>query len=65
MPVPKQRHNKSRRDRRRVNQKLKTKKLQKCPKCGYFIIPHKVCPKCGYYKGREVINVLKKNKNGK
>jgi len=65
MPVPKQRHNKSRRDRRRVNQKLTAKKLQKCPKCGTFITPHRVCSKCGYYKGREVINVLKKNKNGK
>ena len=60
MPVPKQRHNKSRRDRRRVNQKLNPKNTQKCSKCGAFIMPHRVCPKCGYYKGREVINVLKK-----
>jgi len=23
-------------------------------------VPHKACPKCGYYKGKEVIDTMKK-----
>ncbi len=68
MPNPKQRHNKSRRNRRRSGQiknKITPKKLQKCPKCGAFVLPHRVCPECGYYKGREMVNVLKVKKNKK
>ena len=29
-------------------------------KCGQPILPHQVCFNCGFYKGREVINTLKK-----
>jgi large subunit ribosomal protein L32 len=60
MAVPKQRHTKSRRDKRRANIFLKTPNLTTCPKCGKPILPHSVCPNCGYYKGVEVIDVLKK-----
>ena len=34
--------------------------LAVCPKCGKKIRPYTVCQHCGYYKGREVIDVLKK-----
>jgi len=34
--------------------------LSKCPKCGQPALPHTACFNCGYYKGREVIDVLKK-----
>lgn len=39
---------------------LKAPFLTKCPKCGKPVLPHTVCLNCGYYKGREVIDVLKK-----
>ena len=60
MAVPKQRHTKSRRDKRRANIFLKSPVLTKCPKCGKLVLPYRVCKNCGYYKGREVIDVLKK-----
>lgn len=60
MAVPKQRHTKSRRDKRRANIYLETSSLTTCPKCGKKVLPHTVCSYCGYYKGREVIDVLKK-----
>ena len=31
-----------------------------CPKCGKAVLAHTVCQNCGYYKGKEVIDVLKK-----
>lgn len=60
MAVPKQRHTKSRRDKRRANIFLKAPVLNKCEKCGKLKLPHVVCWNCGYYKGEEVIDVLKK-----
>ena len=60
MAVPKQRHTKSRRNKRRGNIFLKTSTLTTCPKCGKPVLPYMVCLNCGYYKGREVIDVLKK-----
>ncbi len=39
---------------------LKAAFLTKCPKCGKPAPPHSVCPNCGFYKGREVIDVMKK-----
>jgi large subunit ribosomal protein L32 len=60
MGVPKQRHTKSRRDKRRMHIFLKAPTLAKCPKCGKPVLPHTVCQNCGYYKGVEVIDVLEK-----
>jgi len=60
MPVPKSRHTKSKRDRRRAHIFLKHPPLVICSKCGRKILPHTVCPYCGYYKKREVIDVLGK-----
>ena len=60
MPVPRQRHTKSRRNRGRSHQALKVLNLGKCPKCGQPIRPHQACKNCGTYQGREVIDVLKK-----
>jgi large subunit ribosomal protein L32 len=34
--------------------------LAVCSKCGQQILPHRACPNCGSFKGREVIDVLKK-----
>ena len=60
MPIPKQRHTSSRRDRRRSHLALKRVFLTKCPHCGASIPPHTICPNCGYYKGRKIIDVLAK-----
>lgn len=60
MAVPKQRHTKSRRNKRRMHLYLKDSVLVRCPKCGASLLPHTVCQNCGYYQGREVIDVLKK-----
>lgn len=60
MPVPKQRHTKSRRDKRRSQIFLEPKTFTFCPRCKAPVLPHHMCPNCGYYRGREVINVLAK-----
>lgn len=60
MAVPKQRKTKSRRNQRRMHIFLEKPTLAKCPKCGKPTRPHTVCANCGYYKGRLVIDVLKK-----
>lgn len=60
MTAPKQRHTKSRRDKRRQHFKLKRQIFSICPKCNSPILPHHMCPNCGYYQGREIINVLAK-----
>jgi len=60
MSVPKQRITKARRDRGRVLLALKGKKLVECTNCKAKIQSHIACPKCGYYKGKEVVNTMKK-----
>jgi large subunit ribosomal protein L32 len=60
MSVQKQRSTKGRRDRKRKRFTLTPQKTQKCPKCQSPVLPHLVCKKCGFYKGREIINTLKK-----
>lgn len=58
MAVPKRKHSKARRDKRRSNVwKIQTPALMKCPQCGEFKLPHRVCKACGFYKGREVIKI--------
>ena len=59
MAVPKQKHTKSRRNKRRMHVFLEKPFLIKCSKCGKPKLPHVVCENCGYYKGREIIDVLK------
>jgi len=60
MAVPKKRHTKSRRNKRRANLFLKKPTISICPKCKKDFLPHKACPNCGFYKGREIIDVFKK-----
>jgi large subunit ribosomal protein L32 len=60
MAVPKKRHTKSRRDKRRGQIFLSKPNLVPCPKCGELKKPHTICWNCGYYKGKEVVNVLEK-----
>lgn len=57
MPVPKRKHSKSRRDKRRSHDHLTIPMLSPCPECGEMRQTHRVCPYCGMYKGRKVIDV--------
>ncbi len=57
MAVPKRKHSKSRRDKRRTHFKLLAQMVVECPYCHEPKLPHRVCPHCGKYKGREIIEV--------
>ncbi len=60
MPVPKQRHTKSRRNKRRSHQALNERHFSLCPKCGQPVLSHQLCWNCGTYAGRETIDILAK-----
>lgn len=72
MALPKRKHSKGRRDRRRNHDALvlpSIPKMQKtraeatrskkffCSNCNQPKPPHAACPNCGYYRGRAVIEV--------
>ncbi|HDD43382.1 MAG TPA: 50S ribosomal protein L32 [Candidatus Desulfofervidus auxilii] len=57
MAVPKRKHSKSRRDKRRTHFKLTPPNLVECPHCHEYKLPHRVCPHCGKYKGEEIIEI--------
>lgn len=60
MAVPKKRTTKSKRNMRRSHHGRTLIKLVECTKCKAEIPAHTACPTCGTYKGREVIDTLKK-----
>jgi len=62
-PLPKRKHSKGRRDRRRANDGLQAVNLVQCSHCGEMRLPHTVCPSCGHYQGREVINMDKEKQS--
>ncbi len=57
MALPKRRHSKARRDKRRSSHKLARPTSVTCANCGQPKRPHRVCNSCGYYKGEEVLLV--------
>ena len=54
------RHTPSHTKNRRSHHAISASALTKCSKCGAAALPHAVCQNCGFYKGREIIDVLKK-----
>jgi large subunit ribosomal protein L32 len=46
---------------RRAHHALKKGVFAKCPKCSKSKLPHAICMNCGTYKGREMVNVMKKH----
>ncbi len=62
MAVPKQRHNTSRRNRRRKHNDSKTTPVntQKCAACGAEKLAHRVCDTCGVYRGVQYKEIVKK-----
>ncbi len=62
MAVPKRKVSKARRDKRRsAVWKLDLPGMTKCPKCGEFILSHRVCKNCGNYGGKVVLQVKDKD----
>lgn len=60
MPLPKRKHSKTRRDKRRAaNSRMYVASLSVCPQCKKMKAAHRVCPHCGYYKGKPVVMVEK------
>jgi len=58
MALPKRRHSKMRRDKRKANWRRTTPvQTVSCGHCGQVKRPHRVCPHCGHYKGEEVLLV--------
>jgi len=56
MAVPKTKHSKSRKNKRRSNVwKIASPALSKCTQCSALKTPHRVCSDCGYYRGRQVV----------
>jgi large subunit ribosomal protein L32 len=56
-PLPKRKHSKGRRNRRRAHYNLKPTTLEMCGQCKELKLPHRVCPTCGTYNGRQVVDV--------
>ena len=56
MAVPKRKHSKTRRDKRRSSTwKLSAPGIAACAKCGAMKLSHRACKECGTYNSREVI----------
>lgn len=64
MANPKRKHSKSRRDKRRANQRIQLANLSLCPECGMPKLPHRICPHCGFYKGKKEL-ILQEETEGK
>ncbi len=66
MALPKRKHSKSRRDKRRsANSKLYASNLSICSHCKKARLPHRVCPHCGYYNGKPIIVIEAKEEKKK
>ncbi len=60
MALPKRRHSKSRRNKRRTHQGVRADlTVVTCGNCGAAVIPHNACGKCGFYKGRKIDHTVK------
>ena len=57
MAVPKRKHSRARRDKRRTHQKLSVPSMSKCSQCSQPKMSHHVCPHCGYYKNTKVVEI--------
>lgn len=62
MALPKRRHSKTRRNKRRTHDGLDKPNFAVCPQCKQPKLSHRVCPYCGYYKGRQVVEIKQKKK---
>lgn len=56
-PLPKRKHSRGRRNRRRAHDALPSRQLLRCENCGQYHLAHHVCGNCGYYHGETVVQV--------
>ncbi len=54
------RHTKSHTANRRSHHALKKTNFVNCSNCKVFKKPHVVCSACGFYRGRKVLDLVKK-----
>ncbi len=54
------RHTKGHTANRRSHHALKTARFMTCPKCSAKHLAHRMCEKCGTYRGRLVVDTMKK-----
>ncbi len=65
MGLPKRRHSRSRKGKRRTHQRLSLPSLSLCSHCNQPKLPHRVCPSCGYYNKELVVSMEAKAKEKK
>jgi len=58
--VVRMRHTRAHTGNRRSHHALKSGALSICSHCGAARKPHTVCVACGYYRGRKVLDAVKK-----
>lgn len=54
------RHTRSHTKNRRSHHAIDAERLSKCSKCGADHLRHRMCTNCGQYRGRVVVDVMKK-----
>lgn len=54
------RHTRAHTGNRRSHHALKSAAFATCSHCGAQRVPHTVCTACGYYRGRQVLDLVKK-----
>ena len=59
--VIRMRHTRAHTKNRRSHHALKAPAMAVCEHCGANHRPHHMCLECGYYKGRQVMDLEKKN----
>jgi large subunit ribosomal protein L32 len=63
--LPKRRHSRARRDKRRANWKRSAPALVSCPRCHKFKVTHRACPACGYYSPAASVPIKEKEKKAR
>ncbi len=58
--VIRMRHTKSHTKNRRSHHALKTTNFTKCENCKESKIRHTVCFSCGFYRGKKILDLIKK-----
>ena len=58
--VVRMRHTRSHTANRRSHHALKSTNFAKCPNCRALKKQHNVCANCGFYKGKKVLDLVKK-----
>jgi len=60
MSVPARRQSRTRTRNRRSHHALKPVNTADCSNCKAPVLSHKACEACGFYKGKQVLNVARK-----